>query len=281
MTDNDLGHDTPQPDHPASNGGIEAAFAAAEAEADAALKAATTVVKSLKKAQTAARQGQVRDWHAAVDAAKLGLDALENQVAAAGDAWHFDEETYLQSGGFSQELIAQAGADGLRISELDNRLYCYPALIRVLPNDRAILIDRKRDRRLRPSVLVRHLRNLQKRPPRFRPADVLASLYATYRVAVERKPERTPGAIVPLTEHYDLLTLLPGQAREYAKQEFARDIYLLDQSGETATRDGARLEFHAGAGARTARNALSVVTQQGAEKTYNGISFTPARGSGT
>ena len=84
---------------------------------------------------------------------------------------------------------------------------------------------------------------------------------------------------MPLTELYDLLTMLPGQSREYAKQEFARDIYLLDQSGETTTRDGAQLEFHSGAGARVPKGALSVVTQHGAEKTYHGISFVAGRGA--
>ena len=261
-----------------ANGGIEAAFAAAEADADAALKAATGGVKALKRAQGAARQGQVRDWQTAVEAARQGITALDRQVSGLGESWRFDEESYLQSGAFSRELIERATADGVRISELDNRLYCYPALIRVLPGDRAVLIDRKRERRLRPSVLVRHLRELQRRPPRFRPADFLAALYATYRVAVERKDGRSPGAVVPLAELYDLLTMLPGQAREYAKQEFARDIYLLDQSGETTTKDGARLEFHAGAGARVPRGALTVVTQHGAEKTYHGISFVAGGG---
>jgi hypothetical protein len=161
---------------------------------------------------------------------------------------------------------------------LDNRLYCYPVLIRVLPGDRAVMIDRKRERRLRPSVLVRHLRDLQRRPPRFRPADFLNALYATYGVAVERRDGRKPGAVVPLGELYELLTLLPGQSREYSKQEFARDVYLLDQSGETTAKDGARLEFHSGAGARVPCGALTVVTRTGAEKTYHGISFVAGGG---
>jgi hypothetical protein len=264
---------------PQSNGTIEAAFAAAEIDADAALRAATTVLKALKRAQSAARQGQVRDWQTAVETARQGINALDRQVSALGDTWQFDEERYLQSGAFSQELIEQASADGVRISELDNRLYCYPVLMRVLPGDRAIMIDRKRERRLRPSVLVRHLRDLQRRPPRFRPTDFLNALYATYRVAIERKDGRGSGAVVSLGELYDLLTLLPGQSREYSKQEFARDVYLLDLSGETTTREGARLEFHVGAGARVPRGALSVVTQHGAEKVYHGISFATGGGA--
>ena len=74
-----------------ADGGIEAAFAAAEADADAALKAATGVVKALKRAQGAARQGQVRDWQTAVEAARQGLTALDRQVANLGESWRFDE----------------------------------------------------------------------------------------------------------------------------------------------------------------------------------------------
>jgi hypothetical protein len=271
MVEHEQEQEVRQPDR--ANGGIEAAFAAAEADAEAALKAASGVVKALKRAQGAARQGQVRDWQIAVESARQGISALDRQVAGLGASWQFDEERYLQNGEFSRELIDRATEAGVRISELDNRLYSYPVLIRVMPGDRALMIDRKRERRLRPSVLIRHLRDLQRRPPRFRPADFLNALYATYRVAVERKDGRSLGTVVPLAEIYELLTLLPGQSREYAKQEFARDIYLLDQSGETTTKDGAHLEFHVGAGARVPRGALTVVTQHGAEKTYLGISF--------
>src|SRR5918992_3548240 len=94
-----------------ADGGIEAAFAAAETDSEAALKAATGVVKALKRAQGAARQGQVRDWQTAVETARQGLTALDRQVSGLGESWRFDEESYLQSGAFGQELIERATAD--------------------------------------------------------------------------------------------------------------------------------------------------------------------------
>jgi hypothetical protein len=253
--------------------GIEAAFAKAEADGDSALRAATSVVKALKAFHGAARQGKVRELNAAVEAARQGLTTLDQEVAKLSTAWTFDEERYLQDGEFSRELIERGRQEGLRIAELDNRLYCYPALIRILPGDRAVMIDKSRERRLRPSVLVRLLRDLQRRQPRFKPGEFLESLYAAYSVAITRKAGRAHGTVIPLVELYELLTMLPGQAREYARQEFARDVYLLDQSGQIATRSGATIEFHAGAGARLPKGALSIVTQQGAEKKYQGISF--------
>src|SRR5215212_2717988 len=81
--------------HQTANGRIEDAFAAAEADAEAALKAATGLVKALKRAQGAARLGQVRDWHAAVETARQGTTALDEQVANLRKSWQFDEERHL------------------------------------------------------------------------------------------------------------------------------------------------------------------------------------------
>jgi hypothetical protein len=257
-------------------GGIEKAFERAERDADGALKAAATVVGALRRYRGAARQGKLRELRAAGEAAKRSLQLLEQEVANVAASWDFDEEAYLQNGAFRDELIAQAEREGVRISQQDQRLYCYPVLLRVLPGERAVLVDRARERRLRPSVLVQLLRDLQKRPPRFRPSDFLRSLHSAYQVAVPRQPGRQMGsAVVPLQEIYELLTMLPGQTREYSLQEFTRDLYLLDQSGETTTKSGYELAFHASTGTKLRRGALTVVTQAGHEKKYYGISFTP------
>lgn len=260
------------------SGTIEDAFARAEAEAEAAIKAATAVLSSLKRYRGAARQGKLRDLRAASDAARSGIRAVDARVAELAESWTFDDETYLANGGFTAELIERAKADDLRITELDGRLYCYPSLVRVLPSERAVAIDKTKERRLRPSVLIAHLRDQQRRPPRFRPGEFLESLYVSYIVALPQKG-RPAGAVIPLGDLYGLLTMLPGQAREYTRAEFARDIYLLDQSGQTAAKDGTQIEFHTGAGAKIPRGALTVVTQRGEEKHYHGISFVTAGGA--
>ena len=123
--------------------------------------------------------------------------------------------------------------------EEDERLLCYPSLVRVLPGDAAVEVDRVRDRRLRPSVLVAALAAAQQRAPRFRPEPFLDSLYGAYRLVLAREG-KAAGAVVRLVDVWSVLTLLPGQSRDYTKQEFARDLYLLDQSGEHAASDGAR-----------------------------------------
>src|SRR3954465_10020606 len=106
---------------------LEDALKQAEADAEAALKAASTVVGALRRYRKAAQQGQLRDLRAATEAAKRTLQTLDQQVANVAESWEFDEEAYLQGEGFVGELIAAGERAGLHISQQDNRLYSYPA----------------------------------------------------------------------------------------------------------------------------------------------------------
>lgn len=162
--------------------------------------------------------------------------------------------------------------------EQDDRLYCYPSLLRVLPTDRTLLIDRTRERRLRPSAVIGHLRALQERPPRFRPEAFLEALLKAYRALVRRQgaSKLDSGSVERLSQVYELLTLLPGQSREYSSHEFARDIYLLDRSGITETRDGFVVSFPASTGTKSAGGTLTAITEKGQERRYWGIAFTRA-----
>jgi hypothetical protein len=79
--------------------------------------------------------------------------------------------------------------------------------------------------------------------------------------------------VVRLLDVYAVLTLLPGQSRDYTKQEFARDLYLLDQSGAiTVGTPGRRLHWAASTGTRQA-GVLSTVARTGQQQRYWGIAF--------
>ena len=84
--------------------------------------------------------------------------------------------------------------------------------------------------------------------------------------------------VVRLVDVYAVLTLLPGQTRDYTRAEFARDLYLLDQSGEERTgSDGRRLRWAASSGTRQA-GVLTTVARSGQQQRYWGIAFeSPAR----
>jgi hypothetical protein len=187
-------------------------------------------------------------------------------------SFDFDESAYLSSGEYAKELLALAADRGLAMFEEDDRLLCYPSIVRVVPGDALVEIDRRRDRRLRPSALIGLLSAAQQRPPRFRGSQFLESLATGYELVVARTGKK-PDAVVRLVDIWSVLTLLPGQGKEYTRPEFARDLYLLDQSSERVTKAGKALRWHASSGTRTA-GVLTTVARTGQQQRYWGVSFT-------
>jgi hypothetical protein len=267
----------PEPESSESPESLEAALARTEAATGRALRAAADLTKSLRRLHSAARVGNLRDLRATV--AAIGQDARRavDIVDAAAESWTLDDEDYLSSGRYTDELLAAARERGLQLFERDDRIYCYPVLVRVAASERSVFVDRARERRIRPSVLVEHLREVQRRPPRFRPEAFLESLFAAYGHLVRRHGpnELDAGHAEPLIDVYGLLTLAPGASRDYSRQEFARDVYLLDRGGATTTRRGYVVSFPASTGARSAGSAVRVVTEGGQEKVYYSILFSP------
>jgi hypothetical protein len=254
-------------------GTFEAVCAATERAVDTALKAAAGTTRELRKARAGAKNGQVRDLRKALEAAEVAAAELAGQVRAARAGFDPDEQDYLASGGYTKELLTTAAASGVAMFEADERLLCYPSLVRVLPGDAAVEIDRRREKRLRPSVLVGMLSAAQSRPPRFRPEPFLDSLRGGYELVVARG-DKKPDAVVRLIDVWAVLTLLPGQTRDYTKQEFARDLYLLDQSGVTSTpRSPRQLRWSASTGTK-GTGVLTTVTRSGQQQRYWGVSFT-------
>ena len=257
---------------------LEQALAKLEGDIGVALKAVRAALGSLRKLGAAAHVGDLREIRKTREVADQSIAALQQQLANLREGWDFDEEAYLGGSGFLEEVRDAAREAGLRIYEQDGQLYCYPFLVRVLPGERSVLIDKVRERRLRPSVLVAHLREVQNKPARFKAEAFLEALYRAYDrlVPTGDRDLVTTRRVVPLLDVYELLTILPGLGREYPKMEFARDIYLLDESGLTTTRNGQVMKLSASTGTRAASKVLSTVTQEGREKKYYGISFSAA-----
>lgn len=257
---------------------LERALDVTQTDVETAVRSAASVTQALKKVRTAANVGNLRDLRSSFEQAERALLTLRQQFENARESWEFDEEAYFRDGHFVSEVIEAGRKANLNIYQQDEQLYSYPVLIRVAANDRSVLIDKVRDRRVRPSTLVATLSDLQRRPPRFKPDQFLESLYAAYEVVGKSLVADSfqPGTPLQLRQLYDVLTMLPGQAREYTRQEFARDIYLLDKSGVSTTRKNMSMSFHASAGSRSASALLRVIREDGAESIYYAIAFTPA-----
>lgn len=250
---------------------LEEALGAVEADVDSALRAVAVLTRELKKAKVAAAGGLVRDLRRSLDAAAALVDEAADAVAA-GEQWDFDAGEHLATGGWAKEVIGVAATQGLKITESDDRLVCYPSLVKVLSGDAAIEIDRRRERRVRPSVVVSVLAGLQARPPRSQPRLFLEALEDAYGWVAERGGQRSWGAVVRLVDVWGVMTVLPGSAKDYTKPEFARDLYLLDQSGETVTKAGRTLRFSASTGTKGA-GVLTTVAANGRPVNYWGVAF--------
>jgi hypothetical protein len=258
--------------------GIEAALGATQQQAEANLKLAGTLLRELRRVKGAAAGGQVRELRRALSAATGLAQQLSEAAAQARTGFDFDEAAYLASGGYAKEVLALAAERNVTMFEEDDRLLCYPSLVRILPADAAIEIDRRRDKRIRPSVVVDLLAELQQRPPKFRAEQFLESLAGGYELVIAQGGKRQD-AVVRLVDVWAVLTLLPGQAREYPKPEFARDLYLLDHDGACRTRRGRVLRWHASSGTRAA-GVLTTVAASGQKQRYWGVSFTSPEAGG-
>lgn len=251
---------------------LEQALEATEKDAAAAVAAAGRLQTVVKAAQKAAKTGDLRGLRKALGDAEDAVGGAAQAVAALNDGWSHSEEAeveHFSSGAYTREVLDEARRSGLSLYEHDGILACYPSLVRVIPRYQHVTVDRKVHRQVRPSALVEHLLDRQKREPRFRAEQFLESLRAAYRLRTGNG-----GGVERLVDIHKVLTILPSAKADYSLQEFARDVYLLDGSGVATARDGAQMRLHPGAtGAKNPGNLLVVVTRDGTEKTYLAIEF--------
>jgi hypothetical protein len=251
--------------------GLESALAATESDADATLRLLAAAVRSAKRVKAAAASGQLRELQQALEAAAALADQAAEAARDLKEGWRFDATAYFASGEYTKELLACAAGAGLQAFESDDLILSYPAIVRVSAGDATVVVDKKKQRNIRPGVLVGQLAALQQRPPTFKAEPFIEALAAAYDLVAGTRQLR-PGAAARLVDVHRVLTLLPGSAREYTRQEFARDLYLLDQSGVVGIKDGRRMSLPASAMTRSG-TVLTTVTRAGQTKVYAGIAF--------
>lgn len=251
--------------------GLEGALRSMELGTEAVIRALAAATKEAKRAKSAAAVGQVRELQQALESATRLADQAADAVGDLRGGWRFDVGAWFASGDYTKELLATANEAGVDAYESDQRILCYPVIVEVSAGDAIVVIDKKKERRIRPSVVIRHLASLQQRPPKFKPEAFIESLAAAYDLVVTEQGGRRDST-VKLVDVHRVLTILPGAAREYTKHEFARDLYLLDQSRITGTKNGRRLNLPASALTRGG-GVLTTVTRGGQTKVYAGIAF--------
>ena len=259
--------------------GFEQAFSDVERNAGAVLKSASGVASLARALTRAARSGNLAAIERCRERLGDALATLRQDVSNAGSVWPFAEEEerrYFEEN-YAGELREAAAGKGLKIHERDGLLFSYPSIVRVLPADRAVRIDRKKVSAVRPSHLADLLLRNREKSSGFSSSRFLEALYLVYRGVVgDGAPGMLPanaGRVVPLDNIYKLMTALPGAARDYDRSDFARDLYILDSKGPRETRNGSEVSFPSSTGTRISRNLFSFVGPDGNSEEYYGIRF--------
>ena len=264
--------------------GFEQAFSHVEAEAVGTLSAARELTKVARQLERAAKVGNVRAVRRSQERIEGAMAALSRVAQRAVRSWPFEsreEERYLANG-YGAELIRTASERGVDIYERDGQLICSPSSVKILPSLRAVRIDKRKASTIRPSYLAELLHRNQNKKISFSSKQFLESLYKVYRELVRmdssgRLAEWPSGRVIRLERIYRLFTSLPGTAREYTATDFARDVYLLEASGQRRTRSGAEVSFPASTGTRRASGVFHFFGPNGQLFQYSGIRFIEER----
>lgn len=261
---------------------FEQAFSDTEKAATSTVASAGDLVSLAKQLQKASREGNIAAIKRVQGRLDTALASLAQTVDNAVRSWPFQEgaeEQYLRDG-YSAELRRIASERELDIHEQDQRLISHPSIVRILPGERAVRIDKKKVSSIRPSYLADVLLKNQKKPGRYQSAAFIESLYNVYSdIMKEESSDRgrlvnTGGRVVPLDRIYRLFTSLPGSSREYDRTDFARDLYILDTNGPKHTKRGAAVSFPSSTGTRRSTGLFSFVGPDGRDVEYYGLRFT-------
>lgn len=250
---------------------FERGFADVERAAAGATKAAQSLVTLTKAVEKAAKVGDLTAIQRSTDRLEAALAAVRQEVSNARTAWPLaadDVERYLVAG-YGDELLAAARAAGMSMTERDGRYIAFPSIVRVVPADRAIKIDKKRFTGIRPSRVAAILKAEQTKKPKFPVERFLESTYRAYRLVAQGQSGKT----VLLIDILGTFTLRPGSNLDYDLSDFTRDVYALDRSGVRQTKSGARVSLPAATGTKGQRGVLTFVGPDGELVTYYGIRF--------
>ncbi len=264
---------------------FEEAFGNMDNAATSVLKAANNLSSLAKQMHRATQDGNLSNMKKSIEKMANAVSLVRQEVDNAERAWAFnanEEETYLRES-YVEELKKVAAQYNLQLHERDGKLISHPSVVRVLPGEKAVKIDRRRISAIRPTKLVSILLKNQQRQPRFRSETFLEALYKAYLILIGREDsgrlinDHESGPVIPLLRVYEVFTSLPGSNREYDQTDFARDLYFLESSNTRQIKSGAKVSFPASTGTRRASGTLSFVAPDGQLITYYGVQFTGVR----
>jgi len=248
------------------------------------LESIEPAIKAAKKGAAAANasgkmlgDGEIRNLNKKLAEAEEELARAAEGIRAFRESWTAsDIYDYFGSEDYINELLGLLEESGVDVHRVADVLYVYPALVRLDPNSQAARVDKKLELKIRPRTLAGSLKNIQNRPSKFPTGRFLSSLFKVYKALASRnlkRGEEWVGKSILLRDIYEMLSAAPGS--DYTEQEFVRDIYLLDASGEDLEVRGHIAALEASSGTRDEKKTLSIITRDGQKRLYNSIRFDP------
>lgn len=239
-------------------------------------------VKSAKKGAAAASasakmlaDGEIKNLGKKLADAENELSSALEQIREFREEWEkLGVADYFGSEEYVSELLDALSDAGVDVHPHGDVLYAYPALVRLDVNALSSRIDKKAEPRVRPQRLAAILRDIQNRPTRFPTGRFLGSLFKIYKALGSRNlksGEDWSGRSMFLKDIYEVIAAAPGS--DYSEQEFVRDIYLLDASGEELESRGYLALLQASSTTRDEKKTLSIITRDGQKKLYSTIRF--------
>lgn len=243
-----------------------------------------TTVKAARKGAAAAsasgrmlNDGEIKNLTKKLADAEDELTRAIEGIRIFKEQWPASEiQEYFGSKEYMEELLGALEESDVDAHRLADVLYVYPALVRLDTNAQAVRIDKKLDPRIRPSKLAAMLKNIQNKPSKFPSGRFLASLFKIYKALGSRnlkRGEEWAGKSMYLKDIFEVISAAPGS--DYTEQEFVRDIYLLDASGEDLEVRGHQAVLEASSATRDDRKTLSIITRDGQKRLYCTIRFIP------
>lgn len=218
----------------------------------------------------AAEDGDLSQRQKVATQARDLAEELCNSIVAASSQWSFDEQAYLSSHRWRDELEAEGARDGAFRAFVDgDTLLVPPVVLRALPANKALRIGKARTSRLRPSVVAAHLKNLRERMNLSASTEFLESLHQVART--QDSGERNP--LVKFSDAYNTFCIAPGYRRENPKADFGLAIHALHLSGLQSTRAGIPFQFEWPAANCKESEVFTVVAEDGKPLRYFGIQF--------
>jgi hypothetical protein len=259
---------------------FEESFSALDQAAANVVRAAKGLTACATALKRAAATGDLAAVGKSLERLTRQLNQLREEVGVAATSWPFsphEEEEYLKTK-YEAEVEDVARTRGLSVQRVDGRLFIFPSVIRVVPQDRVVRFDSRRLKTLRPSVLVEQLSKKQTAASKHAPEAFIELLR---RVYVALTGPTNDGQTKPLRQIYEALTLLPAARSQYEQSDFVRDLYFLDRSQVRKTKDGKTLRLVPPSTAAREGKGYTFYSPAGEQFEYYAVAFVENPHDGT